>query len=189
MNRTTFSVLAFAAISATSSLRAAPSGSGPLAPSAIFVQAGDGNHTRTLTAGLDWDLPWHKSLATGELSAYAEASLGRWWMSDHQVDRSAWVTQIGLTPVLRYRFGEGEPRPHWFTELGIGLNVLTPVLQDNSRRFSTKFNFGDHLALGRSFGAADENEIALRVQHFSNGGIRQPNPGINFVQLRYVHRF
>jgi hypothetical protein len=40
-----------------------------------------------------------------------------------------------------------------------------------------------------SFGPADEDEIALRVQHYSNGGIKQPNPGINFLQLRYAHRF
>jgi hypothetical protein len=25
---------------------------------------------------------------------------------------------------------------------------------------------------------------SLRLQHFSNAGIREPNPGINFAQLR-----
>ena len=28
------------------------------------------------------------------------------------------------------------------------------------------------------------HELALRVQHYSNAGIRHPNPGENFVQLR-----
>lgn len=30
---------------------------------------------------------------------------------------------------------------------------------------------------------------ALRLQHFSNASIRHPNPGENFVQLRYARRF
>ena len=158
-----------------------------LHPNAVFVQGGDGDHTRTMTIGFDWDLPWRSELGSGELSSYFEASLGRWWISENGLRSSPWITQIGLTPVLRYRFGTGRPR--WFTELGIGPNVLSPILQDHDRRFSTAFNFGDHLALGRSFGVHDEDEFALRVQHFSNGGIKQPNPGINIVQLRYTHRF
>ena len=158
-----------------------------LRPDAVFLQFGDGNHTHTLTAGLSWELPWSKQWSTGELSAYVDASLGRWWINEDGMVRSPWVTQVGLTPVLRYRWG-GE-WSHWFTELGIGANVLTPIFNDHDRRFSTAFNFGDHLALGRTFGQGGHEEIALRVQHYSNGGIKQPNPGINFVQLRYSHRF
>jgi len=158
-----------------------------LRPGAVFLQFGDGNHTRTVTVGLSWDLPWRKRWANGELSAYVDASLGRWWINEDGMVRSPWVTQVGLTPVLRYRWGE-EPQ-RWFAELGIGANVLTPVFNDYDRHFSTAFNFGDHLALGRTFGEGGHEEIALRLQHYSNGGIKQPNPGINFVQLRYSHRF
>lgn len=52
--------------------------------------------------------------------------------------------------------------------------------------FSTTFNFGEHLAVGRQLGATRHHEVALRVQHFSNAGIRQPNPGENLVQVRYA---
>ncbi len=31
-------------------------------------------------------------------------------------------------------------------------------------------------------------QMALRVQHFSKGGIKQPNPGEKFAQLRCVAR-
>jgi lipid A 3-O-deacylase len=27
-------------------------------------------------------------------------------------------------------------------------------------------------------------DVSLRVQHLSNGGLRDPNPGINFVLVR-----
>jgi Lipid A 3-O-deacylase (PagL) len=41
----------------------------------------------------------------------------------------------------------------------------------------------------RGFGADGEHELALRLQHFSNGGIRRPNPGETFLQLRYAWRY
>jgi hypothetical protein len=33
-----------------------------------------------------------------------------------------------------------------------------------------------------------QRELVLRVEHFSNAGIKHPNPGENYVQLRYTHR-
>src|SRR4051812_1518186 len=158
-----------------------------LRPSAVFLQLGDGSRTRTVTAGAAWDLAWSKRLAKGDLSAYVDASVGRWWINEDGMVRTPWVTQLGLTPVVRYRWGD-EPR-RWFGEIGVGINVLTPIFNDEDRRFSTAFNFGDHLALGRAFGDDGQEEVALRLQHYSNGGIKQPNPGINFVQVRYSHRF
>ena len=57
------------------------------------------------------------------------------------------------------------------------------------KRFSTKFNFGDHLAVGRTFGDRGQHDVGLRFQHFSHAGIKEPNPGENFLQLRYARRF
>ncbi|WP_280151352.1 acyloxyacyl hydrolase [Piscinibacter sp. XHJ-5] len=53
-----------------------------------------------------------------------------------------------------------------------------------ARRLSTVFNFGDHVALGHRFGEQQRHELAFRIQHFSNAGLRKPNPGENFVQVR-----
>ena len=50
-------------------------------------------------------------------------------------------------------------------------------------------DFGDHIALGLRLGARQEHELQLRVEHFSNAGLRKPNPGENFGQVRYVWRF
>jgi len=158
---------------------------GALRPDALFVQVGDGDHTRTATIGVMWNLPWKLALGGGTLSSYVETSWGRWWIDEQGLTRSPWVSQLGVTPVLRWNLSH-EPTP-WFTELGIGANVLLPAFHDNGRRFGSAFNFGDHLALGRVL--ADRDELAFRLQHYSNGGIKHPNPGINFVQLRWVHRF
>jgi len=34
-----------------------------------------------------------------------------------------------------------------------------------------------------------EHEVVLGVTHYSNCGVRNPNPGKNFVQLQYLRPF
>lgn len=45
------------------------------------------------------------------------------------------------------------------------------------------------LGLGVSLGAQRRHELLLRLQHVSNAGLKQPNPGLNFLQLRYALHF
>jgi hypothetical protein len=94
------------------------------------------------------------------------------------------VTQVGLTPTLRIApaYASGQ----WFAELGIGANVILPLYHNADKRFSTNFNFGDHLGVGREFGSSHTHVVTLRLEHFSNGGAKHPNPGENFYQLRYA---
>ena len=166
---------------------AAAAGAGALRPSSAFVQIGAASHTDMAIAGATWDWSWHKDLSFGRLGGYWEASFGRWNSHRAGQDGTAWVTQLGVTPVLRlYPTSWGG---RWFVEAGIGANVLLPIYRSRSKRFSTAFNFGDHLAFGRRFGESGKHELALRLQHFSNAGIKEPNPGENFVQIRYSWRF
>jgi lipid A 3-O-deacylase len=58
-----------------------------------------------------------------------------------------------------------------------------------TKQFSTRFNFVDNIGVGRSFGAQRQRELDLRVVHMSNGSIKHPNPGENFLQLRYAVMF
>ncbi|HEU0201406.1 MAG TPA: acyloxyacyl hydrolase [Burkholderiaceae bacterium] len=156
-------------------------------PSTAFVQAGMAESTSTLVFGMTWDWPWTFEFKAGAVSGYLEASLGRWRAKGEAggSSSSAWVTQIGITPVVRFQ----PDRSAWFAELGIGANVLTPIYRSRDKRFSTAFNFGDHIAVGRAFGASRQHEISVRFQHFSNAGIRRPNPGEDFVQIRYARAF
>lgn len=152
-----------------------------LAPDAAFVQAGIAEHTRTAAGGLIWD--WGRfELASLPLMLYGEVSIGRWHAESLPGSASTWFSQFGLTPALRYRF----ERSAVFVEAGIGLHFIDPLYGSDDKRFSTRWNFGDHLAVGTRFGERGEHELALRLQHFSNGGLRKPNPGEDFLQLRYT---
>lgn len=154
-------------------------------PTAAFVQYGAAEDARMLVIGLTWDWAWRRELLGGALGGYWEASFGR-WNADNAPGAHGWFTQVGVTPVVRYAFGDER---RWFAEAGIGANLLLPVYQTDDKRFSTTFNFGDHIAFGRRFGDLGKHIVSLRFQHFSNASIRKPNPGENFVQLRYVRQF
>ncbi len=161
---------------------------GLVAPSSVFAQLGGNGHAAAATGGLTWDWALSQETRWGRLAGYWEAAFGRWHAERANGADAAWVLQLGVTPVLRLEPQSGEGR--WFVEGGIGLNYLTPLYQEGDKRFTTRLNFGSHLAVGRRFGEVPEHhEVALRVQHFSNAGIRHPNPGSNFLQLRYSRRF
>jgi lipid A 3-O-deacylase len=159
-----------------------------LQPSTLFIQAGVGDQsTRAYVAGATWNWDWRRRYSAMAVSGYFEADLGRWTTDDRGVSSSTWATQIGVTPVIRLQpVGAAN---HWFAEIGVGANYIVPLYRTGHKRFSTEFNFGDHLGIGRQFGEYRQHELMVRAQHFSNAGIEHPNPGENFVQLRYSRRF
>lgn len=157
-------------------------------PDSVFLQVGrTAGDTRSVTAGLAWDWDRRWSWGAGEVSGYWELALGHWSAPGPEGRESAVVTQIALTPTFRWRPESG--RSPWFAEGAIGFTILAPVYEDRHKRFSTTFNFADHLAVGRDFGPGHRHTLALRFEHFSNAGIRHPNPGENFWQLRYALRW
>jgi hypothetical protein len=164
---------------------AAAGGAAPhatLAPDAAFVQWGSNPGARTATAGLVWDgrRVW-RPFGAIRLSYSTELSLGHWRADGAADGRHSSHTAFGWTPTLRM---EPTSRFGLFAELGIGAHLITPVYRRGDRRFSTAFNFGDHIGIGWRPESWRGGEVSLRFQHFSNAGLKQPNPGDNFVQLR-----
>lgn len=154
-----------------------------LAPVSAFIQAGFGDQrTNAYVAGATFYLPLHFDFSAGTVTLYVEGSVGRWHTEGQRGGTTAWPTQLGATPVLRLYPSRA---PNWFAEVGVGPNYIVPIFHSGEKRFSTEFNFGDHAAVGRRFGAS---EVSLRIEHFSNAGISHPNPGENFFQVRYAHR-
>jgi hypothetical protein len=147
---------------------------------AYYVQGGVAEDAQSLTIGASRDWAWEKQYRFGHVSGQWQGEIGR-WQSDNQGS-----TQVGISPALRLHpngWNEG-----WFLEGGIGVNVIFPKYSTEKKTFSTTFNFGDHIAVGKRFGTDAQHEWSLRFQHFSNGRIRSPNPGENFLQFRYTRR-
>jgi hypothetical protein len=52
-----------------------------------------------------------------------------------------------------------------------------------------RFNVSNHLSVGFSFGAPHRQELAMRLQHYTNMGFKKLNTGENSLNLRYAYAF
>jgi hypothetical protein len=147
----------------------------------VSVEAGRGTHNlNMMRLGVQWDAQtkW-LSGRSWELARYWDLSFGG-WNGGHGV-----VYDFGLTPVFRLERAGGTP----YVEAAIGFHLLSDLDVGTGSEFSTRLQFGDHLGAGARFGLHREYDLSLRLQHLSNAGIRNPNPGVNFLQLRFQHHF
>lgn len=154
----------------------------------VSVEFGNGNATDMARIGAGWD--WGKQWFTdGEwlVTGFWEASIGT-WRGNSTVGNNRTITDIGVTPVFRLQqknMGSFAP----YAEAAIGFHMISPTFIYANRQFGSAFQFGDHLGLGVRFGERRQFDFAYRYQHLSNGGIKQPNQGINFSQVRFAYRF
>lgn len=163
-----------------------PASAQHLRPAGYFVQGGLAEgRVWSATAGLTWPWAWKTRVLGSELGGLTEAFVSH-WDAPSSSDRRGF-TQVGVLPLLRLRLDQG--RSPWFAEAGIGLSVMDQHFVTPAKQLSTSFNFVDVVGIGRSFGTAGERELGLRLQHVSNAGIRAPNPGQDFVLLRYAAKF
>jgi hypothetical protein len=88
-------------------------------------------------------------------------------------------------PSLRFSSAM-HPTP-WFVDIGISPTVIDGATYEGED-FGTSFNFTSHIALGLRFGQASRQEVRLRYQHISNGGINNTNPGVNMVGIDFTVR-
>ena len=116
-----------------------------------------------------------QKLEPHNLHVLVEASLG-YWSTDEGP-----IYDIATTPVFRYaRSRNSGP----YLEAAIGLHFLSDTHIKPDVTLSTHFQFGDHIGVGVR---RDKYDVGIRLQHLSNAGLRNPNPGINFVLLRLAY--
>lgn len=154
----------------------------------VYLQGGvarDDTQALTIGATLPWRNGWQKEWWGGVVQGHWDFYLSQ-WQADGATGR-VHSTVLGVSPTLRLRHGGGHGA--WFTEAGLGINYASPRYETLHKAFSTRFNFATHLAVGFNHGAQRQHEWQLRIQHTSNGGFKKPNPGQNFVQLRYALHF
>ena len=182
--KTTTMLLAGAALLAAT----APALAADFKPDGATLQAGIGkNGTHMAGVGLLWDWNFERMRRVAELTAHTELMVNRWHYDAIGGGKDQ-LTQYVLLPTLRMRLARGASP--WFIELGIGASYMDRSYETPRKRFSTRWNFYDVLGVGHTYGGPDgHHEVGLRLNHVSNGGIRNPNPGENFLQLRYTKSF
>ena len=180
-------LLASSACSTPGSARATEPPAPSLTPS-LYVEAGTTGlqvpATRTRTVGLQMPLPY--AFWQRRIRMHLDLSLSDWATTAAPPVRRH-TAELGMVPMFRYRLADGQSP--WFVDAGIGLSYLAATHHTPSGPFSSRWNFSDHLGVGRHFGAQQQHELSLHARHVSNAGLRKPNPGQTWVQIRYAHRF
>ncbi|AMO23269.1 acyloxyacyl hydrolase [Ramlibacter solisilvae] len=151
---------------------------------ALLLEGGAAGTGRYIASvGLAWPWSWRRAVEGGEWTGVTELFVSH--LSSRVEGGRESRTLVGLLPLVRYRFNGAHS--NWFGEAGIGLTYMDALYRTENKQFSTQFNFMSTLGVGRSFGAKREQELSLRIVHISNAGIKNPNPGENFLQLRWSH--
>lgn len=158
-----------------------------LAPDNVSLEFGTGAKVQMLGLAVQstWDRRWFESNGT-YLGAFWDLSLAQWRGNAYRnvAGQHQDITVIGVTPTFRLQASD---RRGWYAELGIGYHLLSTLYNNDDNRLSTAFQFGDHLGAGYVF--ANGWEVAAKLQHFSNGGIKRPNSGVNFAVFKLARPF
>ncbi|GGC80240.1 acyloxyacyl hydrolase [Undibacterium terreum] len=158
-----------------------------LGADSVSGEFGTGNKSKLARVGLqyDWGKQWlqYNGMHVG---GYWDVTLAQWHNTAYKgvADATQNITDIGVTPVFRL---ESDSKKGFYGEAAIGFHLMSHVYNNNGRPFSTAFQFGDHIGVGYVFN--NGWDVALKAQHFSNGGIKHPNPGANLAVLKVGHSF
>lgn len=151
------------------------------------IEASRGRDATIVRLGVQRDVErrWFRS-DSHHLGAYWDLTLAHWRGDAYRDQPGArqHLWDIGLTPVFRYRRNDGLG---WYGEGAIGLHYLTDRYENGGEFLSTRFQFGDHLGVGYVF--RNGLDITAKFQHFSNGGLKKPNAGANFLIVKAGWRF
>ena len=134
--------------------------------------------------GLNWhsEALWTRRLGeSGRVELSAELGLA-WWRPDAGAPAGD-MLQFSAVPLWRFW---ASPQSRLHVEIGIGPSLLSRR-QFAGRNLSTHFQFADHIGLG--YALDERSRLGLRYSHFSNAGIKRPNPGLDVLQITWTKGF
>ena len=151
------------------------------------LEFASGNRTQMLRIATQWmwNDRWWQSNAT-HIGGYWDLSLAQWHGNTYtgNADEHQNLISVGITPVFRF---QNDSKTGFYSEAAIGLHLLSDSYNNNRRSLSGNLQFGDHIGIGYVF--KNNLDISFKFQHFSNGGIKKPNDGVNFAILRVSQTF
>jgi len=158
----------------------------PLAAQDLYESPGIGlrlgigdNYQR---AELAWESPsmWTYRFEGGSRLDLVGELAAAYWRADGN-RRPANIWQFSATPLLRWTWAD-----RYYVEAGIGLTSFSRT-EFAGKNLSSAFQFGDHIGLGMHM--TRNSRLTLRYSHYSNAGIKRPNPGLNILQLNYSYQY
>ena len=155
----------------------------------IAFELAGGNQTQIsrIAAQSDWVKQlWHSDARKIGVGVYWDFAATQWRENRYLnlPDSTHSIFDLSITPIFRLK---SDDPSGLFAEAGIGIHYLSNAYDNNGRKLSGSLQFGSHVGVGYAFN--NKLDISLNVQHVSNGGIRHPNDGVNFVVTRMRFHF
>lgn len=148
----------------------------------VSINVGKSGSIESYRVGLQKN--FNKILYSNEtisLNGFHELGIGT--LRGHNGDH---IDLISYSPVFTLnfnRFNSSTIKPYIDGAIGVSAISRKTI---NSKDLSSTFQFEDRVSLGLSL---DNINLYIRLIHYSNGGIKEPNDGINIVNLGIDYKF
>ena len=134
--------------------------------------------------------PYHTQITQiewlGEVDLYWELSVNFWeFGADNQHDTNY---ALALSPVISSQFATIANKYPLKWEFGIGVSLINDTVFAG-KDIGSHYQFEDRLGLVLQFGDNLDQSFAVRYMHYSNGGLNDKNPGMDFLNLSYAMLF
>lgn len=122
----------------------------------------------------------------GTLDLYWEFSLNFWEFGDPVRHESNFA--FAISPVFSKEFARIYDKYPVKWEFGIGISLVEDT-RFAGKDIGSHYQFEDRLGVIFEFGENLRESIALRYMHYSNGGLNDNNPGMDFANIAYTWHF
>lgn len=134
--------------------------------------------------------PYHGQITQidwlGDVDIYWELSVNFWeFGADNQHDTNY---ALALSPVISKQFATIADKYPLKWEFGIGVSLINDTTFAG-KDIGSHYQFEDRLGLVLEFGEKLKQSFAIRYMHYSNGGLNDKNPGMDFLNLSYAMHF
>ena len=126
-------------------------------------------------------LPW-----LGDVDIYWEMSVNFWEFGEDNQHETNYA--LALSPVITKQFATlyGKYPVRW--EFGIGVSLVDDT-RFAGKDIGSHYQFEDRLGIIVDVGKELDQSLTVRYMHYSNGGLNDDNPGMDFLNLSYARRF
>ncbi|MCC2603809.1 acyloxyacyl hydrolase [Planctobacterium marinum] len=122
----------------------------------------------------------------GTLDVYWEFSLNFWEFGDPVRHESNFA--FAISPVFSKEFARIYDKYPVKWEFGIGVSLVEDT-RFAGKDIGSHYQFEDRLGIIFEFGENLRESVALRYMHYSNGGLNDNNPGMDFANIAYTWHF
>lgn len=148
----------------------------------VDVLKGEGEIAGARLGLSPWSPSRHRFPLLGSVSVATEFSLTQLEASGAAPDLNGNAV-VAITPVIRKSLGRVLSMPVEL-EFGIGVGLLENR-HFGQKDLGSKFQFEDRLGVRLQLSSGVS--MSLRYMHYSNGGITESNPGLDFINVSLIY--